>query len=91
MVPPAYTDLENLIREPEAVLASRRKEDDKVELLVRWKHLLDHDNSWMSLDDFVSHFPEFKLEGKLAFNGGSIDRCKIQYERRKKRLVGGSE
>ena len=52
------------------MLASRVKEDGNVELLVRWKHLLEHDNSWMLLDDFVNHFLEFKLEGKLALNGG---------------------
>lgn len=27
---------------------------------------MEHDNSWMCLDEFVSHFPDYKLEGKLA-------------------------
>ena len=82
-IPPSCTDLENIIMEPEEVIASRVGEDGSVELLVRWKNSLEHDNSWMRMSEFECHFPDYKLEGKLALNGGSIDRYKHTYERRR--------
>lgn len=82
-VPPACTDLENVVMEPAEVLASRVREDGNVELLVRWQNSVDHENSWMLLAEFEGNFPDYKLEGKLALNGGSIDRFKHTYERRR--------
>ena len=87
-LPPSYADLENLLWEPEEILASRCNERNEVELLVRWKNREEHDNSWMMLQEFQASFPTYKLEGKLALNGGSIDRYKYTYERRKWKKKG---
>lgn len=56
--------------EPAEILASHVRDDGSVELLVRWKNSLDHENSWMTLREFEDHFPDYKLEGKLTLNGG---------------------
>ena len=39
----------------------------------------------MSSVEFVERFPSYKLEGKLGFDGRSIDRCHKVFVRRNKK------
>ena len=67
---------------PEDVVAKWYDTTGYLELLVKWCALLEYENSWMSYREFVAQFPDFKLEGKLDFIGGSIDKFKQAYVRK---------
>lgn len=69
---------------PLDVLAKRFDETGCLELLIRWKDRSSVDDSWLSSKEFVARFPSYKLEGKLGFDGGSIDRYHQAYVRKKK-------
>ena len=64
---------------PEDVVAKRYDSTGHSELLVKWCVLPEYENSWMSYREFVAQFPYFKLDGKLDFIGGSIDKFKRAY------------
>lgn len=70
--------------EPEELVEKRYNASGELELLVKWANKEALENSWMLYAEFVSRFPDFKLEDKLGFVGGSIDRYQRAYFRRKK-------
>ena len=70
--------------EPAEVLDKRYDSRGVLELLVTWVGKSSADNTWLPYQEFVEQFPDYKLEGKLGFVGGGIDRFKKAYFRRKK-------
>lgn len=64
-------------------MEKRYNSTGELELLIKWrkKSILDH--SWMLYQEFITSFPSYQLEGKLNFVGGSIDRYKAYYRKRK--------
>ena len=61
------------------------------EVLVKWLHLPDCDNSWESLDALKLQYPEHHLEDKVALlEGGSVrnQRFRQVYTRRNRRDRG---
>ena len=69
---------------PSDVIDKRYDSGGRLELLVTWRGKPAEENSWMSYLHFIEQFPSYKLEGKLGFVGGSIDRYKVAYYRRRK-------
>jgi len=76
--------------EPENVLDTRYGPKGELELLVRWVGKSSLEDSWMDYMEFTSCFPDYQLEGKLNFDGESIDRYKRVYYR-KRNTKGGKE
>jgi len=89
---PPYMNEELELQELE-VLAMRGDEEQSLEVLVKWKNLPECENSWELLGKMKESFPDFHLEDKVNFKGGSVDKYKVGkrpnmhihnvYERRK--------
>ena len=69
---------------PEDVLEKRYDAKGELELLVKWVGKSSLENSWLYYQDFITHFPDYQLEGKLDFVGGSIDRYRKVYYRKRR-------
>ena len=84
VLPPVCDDLQEVIVQPESVLATRYNETGALELLVKWSGLQSHDDSWVLAKEFKREFPSFKLEDKLNVAGGGvlIHLCKCTTQRR---------
>ena len=89
-LPPTLTeDLEMRVL-PEDVLKKRKMTDGSVEVLVKWQHLPESDNTWEPLEVMKEQFPTFHLEDKvLPDEGGNVGHkaAGITYVRRKKSIV----
>ncbi|KAL0715135.1 hypothetical protein Bca4012_064457 [Brassica carinata] len=70
--------------EPEDILEKRYDSKGELELLIHWRGKSALEDSWMLLEEFRKCFPSYQLEGKLDFVGGSIDRLKKVYYRKKR-------
>lgn len=80
-LPPACLEELESPLQPVDVLAKRYDKTGALELLIKWSESPSHDNSWMFFDEFAKVFPFFKLEGKLGFKRGSIDKYRKAYVR----------
>ena len=69
---------------PEVILDKRLGSKGELELLVHWLDKPALEDSWVSYEEFRQCFPSYQLEGKLDFVGGSIDRLKKVYYRKKR-------
>lgn len=69
---------------PETVLEVRFNATGGREFLVKWQDRELADTSWMLSKDFARLFPNFKLEDKLNFREGSIDKIHQAYFRKKR-------
>ncbi|CAH9083722.1 unnamed protein product [Cuscuta europaea] len=81
---------------PEEVVESRRNQEGKEEVLIHWKGLPKFEDTWEDAQVMKDLFPEFHLEDKVNFQGGSIDRMTAQppikyfnkvYQRKRGRAV----
>lgn len=54
-------------------------------MLIKWKHLPDHESSWLRVGALKQQFPMFSLEDKLNLAEGGIDMPTCVYTRRRKR------
>lgn len=64
------------IPEPASVLQARQiiSQGEVVnQVLIKWKGLLEEDNSWENIQDIKQLFPNFNLEDKVILGGDSID------------------
>ena len=77
--------------EPENIFDTHYGPKGELELLIRWVGNSSLEDSWMDYMEFTSCFPDYQLEGKLNFDGGSIDRYKRVYYRKKKNKGGKDE
>lgn len=69
-LPPVCDDLQEVIVQPEEVLAQRYNATGGLEILVKWHGLPSHDDLWVLAKEFKREFPLFKLEDKLSVEGG---------------------
>lgn len=51
--------------QPESVIDIRRTEEGKLQLLIKWANLPDHENTWEDLEVIQVQFPSFHLEDKV--------------------------
>lgn len=72
-LPPMLSASEDLVIEPDTILDRRYDDQGYLELLVRWKHLPEHESTWLRLGEFKQQFPLFSLEDKLNLGDGGID------------------
>lgn len=82
IIPPGLHDLMIV---PEAILETRYNSRGALELLVQWRSLPSSENSWVQYGEFRDQYPEFKLEDKLHFEKGGIDKLQYRYVRRNKK------
>jgi len=60
---------------PEAVVGERvvlQQDQEVPQILVKWMNLPTSEATWEGMEDFKMSFPNFNLEDKINFNGGSI-------------------
>lgn len=69
-LPPILSQEDELIVEPHELLETRYDEEGQLEVLLFWKNLPSHENSWMLLGNFKKQFPSYALEGKLVLHPG---------------------
>ncbi|XP_019459958.1 PREDICTED: DNA gyrase subunit A, chloroplastic/mitochondrial-like [Lupinus angustifolius] len=71
-LPPMLNEEWELVVTPEDVLDSREDKQGNVEVLVKWKDLPTHENSWESAASIQDKFPDFPLEDKLVVEKGVL-------------------
>jgi len=84
-LPPMLSEDYILEVTPEKVLDTRQDAKGDLEVLLKWRHLPDLENSWESATTIQQEFPDFHLEDKVNLQGRSNDRFGIVYKRREKR------
>ncbi|XP_010541181.1 PREDICTED: uncharacterized protein LOC104814705 [Tarenaya hassleriana] len=77
-------DLELQVQ-PKDIKDSRYTKEGRLEVLVEWQDLPEHESTWEVAEDFNKQFPSFQLEDKLRQKGGSIDKYFRVYVRGRKR------
>ncbi|KFK23991.1 hypothetical protein AALP_AAs48021U000700 [Arabis alpina] len=89
-IPPQLTEEGVLEAEPECIRGMRvNKDSGQEEMLIQWKGLPEEDCTWEWKGVIENQFPEFDLEDKVDFKGGSNDRVNdkppllFQYRRKK--------
>lgn len=75
---------DELLIEPETILDKRYDSEGFLEVLIKWKHLPDHESSWLRVGEFKHKFPTFSLEDKLSLADGGIDMPLRVYTRKEK-------
>lgn len=60
--------------EPAEVLDHHLNSAGAREVLIKWQHLPDFENSWEDMSALQNQFPEFHLEDKVNSLGGSVDK-----------------
>ena len=86
-LPAELTDELELIVEPERLLGIRSKsvgQAGEIEVLIKWRGLVEFEASWEDFDVIHEQFPDFHLEDKVEVWRGSIVRPPVQatYRRR---------
>lgn len=81
-LPPTFSGSDDLLIEPEEVLDMRYDDDGYLELLVKWKHLPEHESSWLRVGELKQQFPSFSLVDKLSLAEGGIDIFTCVYTRK---------
>lgn len=69
-LPPFLSEDLELQVEPETVLATRKLCYGDIEVLIKWTHLPNEDNTWEDFDLIQQTFPDFHLEDKVQLIGG---------------------
>ena len=69
-LPPTLSGSDDLLIERDEVLDRRYDENGYLEVLVKWKHLLDHESSWLRVGELKQQFPSSLLEDKLKLGRG---------------------
>lgn len=82
-LPPVMQD--ELVVEPTEIIDTRYDEERRLEVLLKWNHLPDHEASWLKVGEVKQQFPNFSLEDKLNLANGGIDMPHRVYVRRKNR------
>ncbi|KAG7553358.1 Integrase catalytic core [Arabidopsis thaliana x Arabidopsis arenosa] len=82
---PILSDTEESVLLPAAILEVQSNATGSREFLIQWSGFPEVANSWMSSKDFVQQYPNFKLEDKLIFPAGCIDKVHQCYYRKRKR------
>lgn len=70
VLPPVCDDLQEVLVQPEAILATRYTDTCSLELLITWWGLPSHDDLWVLTKEFKREFSSFLLENKLHVEGG---------------------
>ena len=73
-LPVSLSREDEVIISPDTLLETRYDEDGHLEVLVQWKNLPVHENSWMRVSALKHQFPDFPLGDKLVLLNGGIDR-----------------
>ena len=74
-MPTSFSDQDELVLSPEAVLDTRYNQEGKLEASVAWRVLPPHETSWEIFKELQRQFPFLSLEDKLVVEGrGVIDR-----------------
>ena len=84
-LPPSLTAEMEVLLEPETIAGIRQGPNGGAEVLIGWKGLPAYEATWEPIDVVKQQFPEFHLEDKVPFGGGSNVRPPIvkTYVRRK--------
>jgi len=87
-LPPQLTEDYILEVYPEQQLDTRKTTQGDLEVLIKWKHLPDIENSWESAVCIHKEFQEFHLEDKVNLNGGVlIGLINLQKKEKRRKLV----
>ncbi|CAH9118783.1 unnamed protein product [Cuscuta epithymum] len=70
---PVESELPESLELPEEILATRKKNDKKEELLVKWAGQSTDEATWMNKTSFLSQFPDFNLEDKVLPKEDAFD------------------
>ena len=87
---PILSGSDDLLIEPEEVLDKRYDEEGYLEVVVKWKHLPEHESSWLRVGELKQQFPSFSPVDKLNLAEGGIDMPLCVYTR-KRRVKEGSK
>ena len=85
-LPVSLSKADEVIIVPDEFLDTRYDEEGHLEVLVKWKNLPAHENSWMRVSAVQHQFPDFPLEDKLVLLNGGIDKPLRVYTRRARRM-----
>lgn len=81
---------DELLIEPDELLGTRYDVEGHLEVLVSWKNLPSHENSWMRLSELKHQFPTYSLEDKLVLQPGGIDMpTRVYISKRQRRINEG--
>lgn len=81
---------DELLIEPDELLGTRYDVEGHLEVLVSWKNLPSHENSWMRLSELKHQFPTYSLEDKLVLQSGGIDMpTRVYISKRQRRINEG--
>lgn len=75
---------DEVVVEPEEIMDTRYDQEGFLEALIKWKHLRQHESSWMKVSELKHRFPSFSLEDKVRLEKRGIDMLRRVYVRRKK-------
>lgn len=67
-LPTVFSENDEVVIEPDEILDSRYDATGHLEVLVRWKGLPDHENSWTRAVELIKQFPHLKLEGGVLIS-----------------------
>jgi len=71
--------------QPKQLLETRTNNKGELEVLIKWQHLPNSENSWEACSPISKEFPDFHLKDKVKLHGRGIDRFGIVYNRRKRK------
>ena len=69
----SYDD--EFVIEPDDIIDTRYDEEGRWEVLITWKGLPAHENTWMLVRELKHQFPHYQFEGKLNSGGGGVLLC----------------
>ena len=69
----SYDD--EFVIEPDDIIDTRYDEEGRLEVLITWKGLPAHENTWMLVRELKHQFPHYQFEGKLNSGGGGVLLC----------------
>ncbi|XP_072056253.1 uncharacterized protein [Arachis hypogaea] len=71
-LPEALTEKGELLVEPEQILDSCMRNQENLEVLIKWQNLPKFKSTWELADKLQFAFPSFHLEDKVALHWGGI-------------------
>jgi len=94
-LPTTLTKDNELVVQPEEIKDNRYNKKRELEVLVKWQHLPEFENTWELAEKIQSVFPMFHLEDKVTLQGegivtesssrfGEITPFKYTYKRKRK-------